>query len=200
MRVDLFGVREGGEIDGKLIAPLRPEVPTLKPGKKYLLETVIRTLKMGHLFTQGTADSNEVWLDVTVTSGDRVIGRSGATRSRARQRGRSVGPLRQRVHARQGRQPHRPPQPAGHLHAAVQPPDSARRRPDGSLRAAAARRARRAGHRRGEAAIPQVRPAVHGLRRRRAMQKLGRDAIRGHAPGAAVSTTSCRSRRWPSTA
>jgi tetratricopeptide (TPR) repeat protein len=77
MRVDLFGVREGGEIDGKLIAPLRPEVPTLAPGQKYLLETVIRTVKMGHLFTQGTADSNEVWLDVTVTSGDRVIGRSG---------------------------------------------------------------------------------------------------------------------------
>lgn len=32
---------------------------------------------MGHPFTQGTADSNEVWLDVTVTSGDKVIGRSG---------------------------------------------------------------------------------------------------------------------------
>ncbi len=78
MRVDLFGVREGGEIDGKLIAPLRPQVPTLQPGQTYLLEAVIRTLKMGHLFTQGTVDSNEVWLDVTVTSGDRVIGRSGA--------------------------------------------------------------------------------------------------------------------------
>ncbi len=77
-RVDVFGIREGGEIDGKLIAPLRPDVPTLKPGETYLLETVIRTLKLGHLFTQGTADSNEVWLDVTVTAGDRVIGRSGA--------------------------------------------------------------------------------------------------------------------------
>lgn len=78
MRVDLFGVREGGEIDGKLVAPLRPDVPSLVPGQRYLLETVIRTLTMGHLFTQGTTDSNEVWLDVTVTSGDRVIGRSGA--------------------------------------------------------------------------------------------------------------------------
>lgn len=78
MRVDLFGVREGGEIDGRLTAPLRPEVPTLTPGTTVLLETVIRTLKMGHLFTQGTVDSNEVWLDVTVTSGDRIIGRSGA--------------------------------------------------------------------------------------------------------------------------
>jgi tetratricopeptide (TPR) repeat protein len=78
VRVDVFGVREGGEIDGRLIAPLRPEAPVLEPGKTYLLETVIRTLKLGHLFTQGTVDSNEVWLDVTVTAGDRVIGRSGA--------------------------------------------------------------------------------------------------------------------------
>ncbi len=77
MRVDLFGVREGGEIDGKLIAPLRPEAPVLRRGQSYLLETVIRTVKMGHPFTQGTADSNEVWLDVTVKNGDRVIGRIG---------------------------------------------------------------------------------------------------------------------------
>ncbi len=77
VRVDIFGVRVGGEIDGKLIAPLRPEVPTLQAGEKYLLETVVRTLKLGHLFTQGTVDSNEVWLEVKVTSGDRVIGQSG---------------------------------------------------------------------------------------------------------------------------
>ncbi|TWT93237.1 tetratricopeptide repeat protein [Stieleria varia] len=77
LRVDIFGIREDGEIDGALTAPLRPEVPTLKPGGKYLLETVIRTLKLGHLFSQGTVDSNEIWLQVTVTSGDRVIGKSG---------------------------------------------------------------------------------------------------------------------------
>ena len=76
-RVDIFGIRDGDGIDGRLHAPLRPEVPTLEPGKPYLLETVIRTLKLGHLFTQGTADSNEVWLDVTVSSGGRTIGRSG---------------------------------------------------------------------------------------------------------------------------
>jgi len=77
VRVDIFGIRENGEIDGQLHAPLRPEVPELEPGKKYLLETVIRTMKLGHPFTQGTVDSNEVWVEVTVTSGDRVIGRSG---------------------------------------------------------------------------------------------------------------------------
>ena len=80
MRVDIFGLREGGTIDGELIAPIRPDVPVLQPGKSYLLETVIRTLKMGHVFTQGTADSNEVWLDVTLTGsggGRAVMGRSG---------------------------------------------------------------------------------------------------------------------------
>ncbi len=78
MRIDLFGVRQGSAVDGPLTAPLRPTVPTLTPGKDYVLESVIRTLKMGHLFTQGTVDSNEVWVEVTAKSGDRVIGRSGA--------------------------------------------------------------------------------------------------------------------------
>jgi tetratricopeptide (TPR) repeat protein/cytochrome b561 len=77
LRVDLFALKAGGRIDDPLTAPLRPDIPTLEPGRSYLLETVVRTLKLGHLFTQGTADSNEVWLEVTVRSGDRVIGRSG---------------------------------------------------------------------------------------------------------------------------
>ncbi len=77
MRLDLFGIKPGGAIDGPLIAPLGPAIPALEPGRSYLLEAVIRTLKMGHLFTQGTADSNEVWMDVRVESGGRTIGRSG---------------------------------------------------------------------------------------------------------------------------
>jgi tetratricopeptide (TPR) repeat protein len=77
MRVDLFGVREGGTVDGELTAPLRPQVPTLKPGNRYLLETVIRTVKMGHHFTQGTTDSNEIWLQITVNSGEIQLGASG---------------------------------------------------------------------------------------------------------------------------
>jgi len=77
MRVDIFGVKEGGSISGPLTAPVRPAVPTLEPGKSYLVEAIIRTVKMGHTFTQGTTDSNEIWLEVIATSGDRVIGRSG---------------------------------------------------------------------------------------------------------------------------
>ena len=77
VRVDLFGLKEGGVIDGKLIAPLRPTVPALVPGQRYLLEAVIRTVKMGHPLTQGTVDSNELWLDVVLKSGTRIVGRSG---------------------------------------------------------------------------------------------------------------------------
>ena len=76
-RVDIFGVRKGGTLEGELIAPLRPEVPALEAGQAYLLETVIRTLKVGHHLTQGTVDSNELWLEIEAKSGDRVIGISG---------------------------------------------------------------------------------------------------------------------------
>jgi len=76
-RVDIFGVRKEGEIDGALIAPLGPEYPILDAGEKYLLETVIRTTKLGHHLTQGTVDSNELWLEIKVTSGERLIGVNG---------------------------------------------------------------------------------------------------------------------------
>ncbi|MCH2136487.1 MAG: hypothetical protein MK101_07890 [Phycisphaerales bacterium] len=77
MRLDLFALHDGGELADELIAPLDIEQPALVPGQTYLLDAVIRTVKMGHIFTQGTADSNEVWMDVTITCGDEVIGRSG---------------------------------------------------------------------------------------------------------------------------
>ncbi|MEJ2576963.1 MAG: multiheme c-type cytochrome [Gammaproteobacteria bacterium] len=76
--VDLFGVRADGEIDGALVAPLDRERPVLEPGRRYLLEAVVRNRRVGHHLTQGTADSNELWVDVTVRAGERVIGRSGA--------------------------------------------------------------------------------------------------------------------------
>ncbi len=95
LRVDIFGLREGGVIDGKLQAPLQNDnPPQLSPGKPYLLEVVIRTLKVGHHFTQGTVDSNEIWLDVTVRSGDRIIGRSGGIDEAA---GNAVDPYAHRV-------------------------------------------------------------------------------------------------------
>jgi tetratricopeptide (TPR) repeat protein len=77
VRVDLFGIREGGSIDGALIAPLRPEAPQLEPGRSYLVETVVRTLAIGHPFSQGTVDSNEIWVELIAKADGRVIGRSG---------------------------------------------------------------------------------------------------------------------------
>lgn len=81
-RIDLFGIKEGGTIDGRLHAPLDPVRPVLAPGGRYLLEVVVRTQGIGHALTQGTADSNEVWLELGAhlegPDGERVIGRSGA--------------------------------------------------------------------------------------------------------------------------
>jgi tetratricopeptide (TPR) repeat protein len=77
-RVDIFGIKDGGRIDGDLHAPLRPSLPELVPGNRYLIEVVIRNFGLGHHLTQGTADSNELWLDVTATAGGKLIGRSGS--------------------------------------------------------------------------------------------------------------------------
>lgn len=77
-RVDIFGLKEDGKIEGQLHAPLRPVLLELQPGARYLLEIVVRTVGIGHALTQGTSDSNELWLDLEVRAGDRLIGRSGA--------------------------------------------------------------------------------------------------------------------------
>jgi tetratricopeptide (TPR) repeat protein len=77
-RIDIFGVREAGEIDGVLHAPLGGSDLVLEPGRRYLVEAVVRNLRVGHHLTQGTADSNELWVDVSVSAGGRLIGRSGA--------------------------------------------------------------------------------------------------------------------------
>ena len=78
VRVDLFALREGGGIEGTLLGPLRPEIPTLKAGQSYLVETVVRTLGLGHPFSQGTVDSNEIWVELTAkTPSGKILGRSG---------------------------------------------------------------------------------------------------------------------------
>ena len=79
LRIDIFGVKEGGAVDGRLAAPIRPDLPVLQRGKAYLLEVVLRTLKLGHPFTEGTADSNEAWVAARLSDGGRVVGQSGGT-------------------------------------------------------------------------------------------------------------------------
>ena len=76
--VDIFGVKPGGAIEDELIAPVRPGIPALEAGGDYLLEVVVRTLGLGHHLTQGTVDSNQLWLDVAVRDDrGRLVGRSG---------------------------------------------------------------------------------------------------------------------------
>ena len=78
VRIDAFGLKDGATVDSPLIAPLRPSVPKLKPGRTYLLEAVVRTLKVGHPLTQGTVDSNELWVEASVTDSEgRNVGHSG---------------------------------------------------------------------------------------------------------------------------
>lgn len=79
IRVDIFGLKPGATTDAEaLIAPLRPQLPKLQPGKSYLVEVVIRTLGVGHPFSQGTVDSNEIWVDFQASSNGKEFGRNGA--------------------------------------------------------------------------------------------------------------------------
>jgi tetratricopeptide (TPR) repeat protein len=82
LRIDLFGLKHlqgDAGVETPLIddQPLRPNLPKLQPGATYLVDVVIRTLNMGHHFTQGTVDSNEVWVEFTARSGGRIIAQSG---------------------------------------------------------------------------------------------------------------------------
>ncbi|NNF16727.1 MAG: tetratricopeptide repeat protein [Gammaproteobacteria bacterium] len=73
----MFGLKKGARNDGQLLAPLDTGAIQLEPGQDYLLEAVLRTLTLGHLFTEGTADSNQVWLEVQVHADGNLIGASG---------------------------------------------------------------------------------------------------------------------------
>ena len=78
LRIDIFGLKAGAAESDRVIGPIRPHLPTLKPGQSYTVEVVIRTLLVGHPFTQGTADSNEIWPDFRATIGGKEIARNGA--------------------------------------------------------------------------------------------------------------------------
>ncbi|MEM0926292.1 MAG: hypothetical protein AAGJ83_09680, partial [Planctomycetota bacterium] len=84
LRVDLFGLRDGGSVDGDLIAPLPNRGAVVAKGRSYLVETVLRTLTLGHHFTQGTTDSNQIWVEFIATQDGKVIGSSGTRDERER--------------------------------------------------------------------------------------------------------------------
>ncbi|MBI1899982.1 MAG: hypothetical protein HYS13_02555 [Planctomycetia bacterium] len=78
VRVDIFGLKDGPGIPDPLVAPLRPKLPVLEPGKKYLIELVVRTLRLGHPLSQGTVDSNQLWVEMTARSGDQWLASNGS--------------------------------------------------------------------------------------------------------------------------
>ena len=77
LRIDIFGLKPGGSLETGGLKVLRPDVPKLQPGKSYVVEVVVRTLGMGHHFSQGTVDSNEIWVDFSAKSGGVEFARNG---------------------------------------------------------------------------------------------------------------------------
>jgi Tetratricopeptide repeat/Cytochrome c554 and c-prime len=72
LTVDLFAIRRGDEI-----VPLGERLPEVKPGEVLELEVVVRTRGVGHPFTNGTADSNEVWVSLEGAAGAKPFFESG---------------------------------------------------------------------------------------------------------------------------
>jgi tetratricopeptide (TPR) repeat protein len=78
VRVDLFAIKPNASLEAGAVQQIRPDLPKLEPGKSYVVEVVVRTLGLGHPLTQGTVDSNEIWVDFQAMSGGKEIARSGA--------------------------------------------------------------------------------------------------------------------------
>ena len=80
LRLDLFGIRHGDqrsvELSNPLVAPLGKRAEVVA-GSNVIVETVLRTIRLGHHFTQGTSDSNQVWVEWTATQNGDLIAHSG---------------------------------------------------------------------------------------------------------------------------
>ena len=77
LSVHIVGLRENGRTDGKFLERSTLNDIEIEKGEPYLAEVVIRSQKVGHEFTNGTADSNQIWLQITLTRKDDVIAGSG---------------------------------------------------------------------------------------------------------------------------
>ena len=80
LRIDLFGIRrDGGDgpaVAGNLTAPLTDHAEVVA-GETVLIETVLRTMRLGHHFSQGTTDSNQIWVHWQAEQDGRIIAASG---------------------------------------------------------------------------------------------------------------------------
>lgn len=67
--VDIFALRRADEVH----YALDKSRPVLAPGETYEFDVVVRNKGVGHTFPGGTNDSNEGWLEVSVTSEDGTV-------------------------------------------------------------------------------------------------------------------------------
>jgi tetratricopeptide (TPR) repeat protein len=72
LSIDLFGLKRGSEV-----IPFGPSLPALRPGEPVDVEVVVRTRTLGHPYTNGTADSNETWVEFRADNGPRSVMASG---------------------------------------------------------------------------------------------------------------------------
>jgi tetratricopeptide (TPR) repeat protein len=72
LTADVFALRRGDRV-----YPIGPDLPSLTPGETVEVDVVVRTRKLGHQFTNGTADSNETWVSFSARDGDRALMQSG---------------------------------------------------------------------------------------------------------------------------
>lgn len=82
VRVEIFALRRGGTVDGELIPADTMRLEDWNTARRWLVEVVTRTTGMGHVFTGGTTDSNQVWVQLEAEledeAGRRFRGISGA--------------------------------------------------------------------------------------------------------------------------
>jgi tetratricopeptide (TPR) repeat protein len=96
LSIDLFAIKR----EGRTI-PLGPTLPAVRPGETVDAEVVIRTRTLGHPYTNGTADSNETWVEFHAKNGERSLMESG-TLDAARRLDPAASKLNQLVIAHDG--------------------------------------------------------------------------------------------------
>ena len=78
LRVDIFAFREGDRLESIPFAPIDNQSHFVNPGGSYVFDVVLRTLTLGHHFTEGTSDSNQVWVDIKIRNNGELIATSGS--------------------------------------------------------------------------------------------------------------------------
>jgi len=72
LTADIFALKRGEKV-----LPIGPDLPPLSPGETVEVEVIVRTRRLGHQYTNGTADSNETWVAFSAESGGKKLVESG---------------------------------------------------------------------------------------------------------------------------